>query len=227
MSNDDHPTITDVLDEFRAELRENLSDRTYRSYDSPLQLLVHCIDGYGPNYLSGDDSERWEEANASQDAPRFSEVFGPEYIPQLFSEFLSYFMPRKVQPSKTLAKNTEKTVRKLRKWLTDKGYVEQAATDQPRNSADLVDATKLRTLLEEVTVWGRESDYPDYDEGHFYIEDVGDDAITVNRVTGGGTVTIPLPDEVLANCTETMAISGVIVQDGNTWKFLEVWNVYP
>lgn len=227
MTDNDEPTINQVFAEFRAELRDNLSERTFRGYRSALQLLGHCIDGYGPNHLTNPDRERWEEARDTKDPPRFSEVFGPEYIPRLFGEFLSYFMPRKVQPSKTLAKNAEKTVRKLRKWLVANDYVDQSPSEPPRRSSNLVDATELRTMLEDVTIGGSESNYPDFDEGHFYIREVLDDTITVERVVQPGTIEISLPPEITEKCTENMAISGVIVRNDDTWCFLEVWNVYP
>lgn len=47
----DKVTIDQALDAFLADQRCRLSARTMRNYDDVVDLLRHCLNGYGPNAL--------------------------------------------------------------------------------------------------------------------------------------------------------------------------------
>ena len=52
-------TIDEALSRFLDTQRERLAPHTFRNYDDVIGLLRDCMNGYGPNLLSGADHDRW------------------------------------------------------------------------------------------------------------------------------------------------------------------------
>ncbi|HEY1618128.1 MAG TPA: hypothetical protein VGG25_10945, partial [Streptosporangiaceae bacterium] len=90
----DKVTIDQVLEAFLTDQRCRLSTRTMRNYDDVVDLLRHCLNGYGPHALGQSDHQRWEQAYQAGDEDAFCRLFGPEWILENLSEFLGYFMVR-------------------------------------------------------------------------------------------------------------------------------------
>ena len=147
-------TIDEALDAFLADQRERLSTRTMRNYQDVVDLLRHCLNGYGPNLLDEPGRKRWEQAFATGDEEAFCRLFGPEYILEEIGEFLGYFMVRKVWAGQQLLRSAGTVTKKLAGWLHEHGYVGQAARDGAiergtRAGRDLPRAERLASLLDK------------------------------------------------------------------------------
>jgi hypothetical protein len=110
-------TIDTVLNVFLRAQRLRLSDRTYRNYEDVIRLLRHSLDGYGYTSLSDADARRWKAAFDAGDEEAFCHLFRPEKIPGQLSEFLGYFMVRKVMAGQELLKAAGTVTGKLVRWL--------------------------------------------------------------------------------------------------------------
>ncbi len=65
-------TIDEALDAFVAEQEKRLADRTFRSYVEVIGLFRHCMNGYGPSSLTGEQARRWEAAYEADDDAAFT-----------------------------------------------------------------------------------------------------------------------------------------------------------
>lgn len=149
-------TIDAVLPSFLAEQRVRLSPKTFRKYEEVVELLRHCLEGYGYQRLGDEERRRWEAEFGAHEEGAFCRLFGPEKIPGNLDEFLDYFMVRKVIAGQELLKASGTVTGKLVRWLAERGYIdEESAADasgRAREAArDLPIADRLGMLLHEVT----------------------------------------------------------------------------
>ena len=222
-------TIDQVFEEFLAEQMARLSPKTYRRYEEILDLFRSCLEGYWP----GHDQE---EYNRITDAGgTYCGTFGPEQIAEGLSEFLGYFMPRKVISAKETMKAAGTVTKKLMNWLAEKGYVgddeglqlaEERAGDAARDlpaSQDVVD------LLEAYLDEHAPDHYSREIEDHFMVCRIEPGKLWLEPfASGDGEIgPIPVPHEVTRYCRVGWDISGVVVKTSNGWRLLEVWNVSP
>ncbi len=226
------PNIREALDGFLAEQQARLSTRTYRKYEEVIELLVICLDGYGYLYLDEADRERWEEAFDAGDEAAFSNLFGPEKIPDALGEFLGYFMIRKVIASDELLRASGTVTKKLARWLEERGLLDETGvSEMVEESAeagrDLPRAAQLTDLLYEqsrktnIDVHALADE--DYLEDYLFIEKVEPGALWFER--GIGPVKVPAKAGKLAQ--PGWSINIVLGRKGGTWRILEVGNVYP
>lgn len=113
----DTVTIEQALDAFVEDQRQRLSARTMRGYDDVVELLRHSLNGYGPNALDQAEHRRWEKVFDSGDEEAFCHLFGPERILGHLSEFLGYFMVRKVIAGQELLRSAGTVTKRLAEWL--------------------------------------------------------------------------------------------------------------
>jgi len=112
----DTVTIDQALEAFVEDQRQRLSARTMRGYDDVVELLRHSLNGYGPNALGQAEHRRWEKAFDSGDEEAFCHLFGPERIVGHLSEFLGYFMVRKVIAGQELLRSAGTVTKRLAEW---------------------------------------------------------------------------------------------------------------
>ncbi len=118
------PAINQVFDAFLTDQEARLSAKTARQYGDIIDLLRHCLDGYGWNDLSSEEQKRADSSRkAGGAATTFCDLFGPEHILPNVSEFLGYFMVRKVIAGKDTLRAAGTVTKKLAAWLAAKGYV--------------------------------------------------------------------------------------------------------
>jgi hypothetical protein len=228
-------TIDDVLEAFLTDQREHLSARTMHSYVDVVDLLRHCLNGYGPNTLDKADLKRWEEASEAGDDEAFCRLFGAEYILSEMDEFLGYFMIRKVMAGQGLLRAAGTVTKKLAGWLHEQGYVGDAARDRAvdrgtKASRDLPRAERLANLLYEQSLARTAVDHAGLGPG----DTVGDDLpLRVERVEPGrlfftgvdGPLRVSREASALAEPGWEVTIT--LVRLRGSWKVLEVGNVYP
>lgn len=226
-------TIEAVLDEFLKEQQKRLKSSTMRKYEDVIELFKSSLDGYAYQVLDKQEAALFDRLyNAKGDEHReFCQLFGPEKIPGNVSEFLNYFMIRKVMCGKELKQAAGTVIKKLGKWLQEKGYV------GPEIAAEVVScgATAAKELpATEELAWMLD-DYADYTavdceetiEDHFTIKAVEPGKLRLSSFSETDTMTVSVSPEISDACRVGWEISGAIGKTNNGWCLLEVWNVYP
>jgi hypothetical protein len=228
------PTIAVVLAEFLEEQRPRLAPKIFAQYQDVVELLQHCLNGYGYLTLRELDAKRFDQRfTAPGDAHReFCELFGPEYILPNVGEFLGYFMVRKVSASQALLRAAGTVTKKLAAWLAEKGYADteivKVATEQGAAAArDLPKAEALATRLAAFAEAHDEGDAVEASEDHFRITRVEPGRIWLEGLDGREHGPIRLPQALSRQCEVGWTISGVVGRVGGRWQLLEAWNVYP
>jgi hypothetical protein len=222
-------TIDQVFAEFLAEQEDRLSPRTFRQYESILDLYGSYLESYWPG-RSEKDYGRITKAGGT-----FCGSFGPEELPGGVSEFLGYFMPRKVMAGKDTMRAAGTVTKKLMKWLAEKGYVEDedavemAEERAGRAARELPAAQDAVDLLEAYLDEYSPERYSQEIEDHFTITRIEPGKLWLEPFTSGQRRIgpIPVPREVSQMCQEGWDIGGVVVKTSKGWRLLEVWNVSP
>jgi hypothetical protein len=227
-------TIDDVLEAFLADQRERLSARTLGNYEDVIDLLRLCLNGYGPNSLDEPDRKRWEKAY-QDDEEAFCHLFGPEYILSEVSEFLGYFMIRKVMAGQDLLRAAGTVTKKLATWLHEHGHAGEAARNVAIDrgtaaSRDLPRAERLANLLYEQSLGGAAVNRAALGSGDVIGQDL---SLQIERVEPGklyftgveGPLCVPREASDLAKPGWDVTIT--LLRQRGTWKVLEVGNVYP
>ena len=226
------PTIDDVLAEFLAVQEQRLAPRTFANYRTVVDLLRHCLNGYGHQYLDEDERARFEHAFDAGDEEAFVHLFGPEKIADVLGEFLDYFMVRKVMAGEELLRAAGTVTKKLAKWMAANGYLDaEAAGDAAERGAgaarDLPRAERLSRLLyehAERVAKGYDLDAEDeIVEDYFAIERVEPGALWL---TGGiGPVNVGTKASLVARPGWSVYL--VLWRSPRGWEALEAGNVYP
>ncbi len=230
-----NPTITEILARFLEDQRRRLTPRTFSNYEHVVELLQHCLDGYGHQSLDRADASRFERLYNAEGAEHreFCEIFGPEHILQNLDEFLGYFMVRKVIAGKETLRAAGTVTKKLAAWLAENGYVagrdaEDAAKRGGEAARDLPRAEELASRLRELAVGRGRGDEDDEREGHFRITRVENGRIWLEDGVGGDDVcSLKVPADVARRCQVGWTLSGILGRSGKGWRIVEAWNVYP
>lgn len=219
-------TISQVFDEFLAEQKERLSPKTFSKYRSIVDLYSSYLESYWPGH-SEDEYER-----VTSEGGTFCGTFGPAEILGGYSEFLGYFMPRKVMCGKETMRAAGTVTKKLAKWLSDNGYVGDAggAQELAKDAAkDLPAAQDVLDLLDEFVDTHAPDDYQEEIEDHFWIKSIEPGRLWLRPLTmyDGVIGPVPVPKKVTQLCGQMWDISGVVVKTSQGWRLLDVWNVSP
>lgn len=226
-------TIEAVLDEFLKEQQKRLKPSTMRKYEDIIDLFQSCLDGYGHQYLNKQEAALFDRLyNAEGDEHReFCQVFGPEKIADSVHEFLNYFMIRKVMCGKELMQAAGTVIKKLGKWLKEKGYI------QSEIAAEVVSfgATAAKELPATEELAWMLADYADSTavdcdeviEDHFTIEAVEPGKLRLSPFLGNDEIIVPVSRDISNACRVGWSISGAMGKTGKGWCILEAWNVYP
>ncbi|MDP9386511.1 MAG: hypothetical protein M3Q48_00930 [Actinomycetota bacterium] len=225
------PSIDDVLSEFLAAQEQRLAERTFANYRSVVDLLRHCLNGYGHQYLDDDERRRYEAAVDAGDEDAFVHLFGPRKIVEGLGEFLDYFMVRKVMAGEELLRAAGTVTKKLAKWMAANGYLDAAAADEAVErgtsaARDLPRAERLSRLLFDQAQRGAK-DYGDVAE-----HDIVEDYFTIERVEPGtlwltGDVGVKVTKEASSLAQPGWSVYLVLARTAQGWKLLESGNVYP
>ncbi len=226
-------TIEAVLDEFLKEQQKRLKPSTMRKYEDIIDLFQSCLDGYGHQSLDKQEDGLFDRLyNAEGDEHReFCQVFGPGKIAGSVHEFLNYFMIRKVMCGKELMQASGTVIKKLGKWLKEKGYI------QSESAAEMVScgatAAKELPAMEELSCML--ADYADCTavdcdeviEDHFTIEAVEPGKLRLSAFLGNDEIIVPVSRNISNACRVGWSISGALGKTNKGWRILEAWNVYP
>ncbi len=119
--------IKEVFDQFLSEQKSKLAPKTYRDYESVIDLFENQLDGYAWNGI--DDGEKaYDEAKKQKKS--FIDLYDHTHIEANVGEFLDYFVPRKVMSGdEFILKTCPRVLRKLLKWMRDKKLVDLTNDD--------------------------------------------------------------------------------------------------
>jgi len=228
-------TIEDALDEFLEEQRKRLKRSTMRKYEDIVSLFKSCLNNYAYQYLDEQEEalfDRLYEANGNEHR-EFCQIFGPEKITENVSEFLGYFMVRKVMCGKELMQAAGTVTKKLGKWLKEKGYIESESAEDIVSSGgtaarELPAAEELARMLD---------DYADYTavdvdsgnviEDHFTIDAIEPGKLRLSSIYEDNEIKVPVSREISEASRVGWSFSGAIGKTRKGWRILEAWNVYP
>ena len=114
--------IKDVLAQFLSEQRSKLASKTYRDYESVMDLFERQLDGYAWNNIS-DGTKAYDEAK--QKGRSFVDLYDHTHIESNVREFLDYFVLRKVMAgNEFILKTCPRVIRKLLRWMRTKKLVD-------------------------------------------------------------------------------------------------------
>ncbi len=119
--------IKEVFDQFLSEQKSKLAPKTYRDYESVIDLFENQLDGYVWNGI--DDGEKaYDEAKKQKKS--FIDLYDHTHIEDNVGEFLDYFVPRKVMSGdEFILKTCPRVIRKLLKWMRDKKLIDLTNDD--------------------------------------------------------------------------------------------------
>ena len=221
-----------MLSEFLAAQEQRLAARTFANYRSVVDLLRHCLNGYGHQYLDHDGRRRYEQAFDDGDEDAFVHLFGPEKILEGLGEFLDYFMVRKVMAGEELLRAAGTVTKKLAKWMAANGYLDRAAAGEAVERGttaahDLPKVERLSRLLFDQAQ--REAN--DYRE--VADDDIVEDYFTIERVQPGALwLTGDVGPLKVSRDASSLAKPGwsvylVVARSPLGWRLLESGTVYP
>lgn len=217
-------TIAQVFEEFLADQKARISHKTFLKYQSIIGLYKSYLENYWPG--RDGESEKITKAGGT-----YCGTFGPEDATEGYGEFLGYFMPRKVMCGKDTMQAAGTVTKKLAKWLTEKGYVEDTEEEQERAEVaakDLPNAAAVLEMLEAYVDETAPSRQGNVIEDHFLIEKIEPGKLWLEPLTGSKVIgPVPVPVEVTKLCKESWDIGGVVAKTSSGWRFVEVWNVSP
>lgn len=228
------PTIAEVLLEFLDDQRKRLKPRTMQDYDFTIALLQDALNGYAYNYLDEEDAEMFDRFYEAEGDNRreFCEVFGPEHILPYTEEFLGDFIIRKVMAGKDFPKVAAKVIKKLVKWMKEKGYADPAEADivveaSKQSGKEGVKAEELANLLYEYGMSKTFAKPNETLEEYFTFSRVEKDKFWAEAMDGREIGPFEVPERIASVCKEGWSFSGLVGRVGKKWHVLGVGNVYP
>jgi hypothetical protein len=190
-------TIAQVFEEFLADQKDRISAKTFSKYRSIIQLYESYLESYWP----GHDGK---SGTITKAGGTYCGTFGPEDATNGYSEFLGYFMPRKVMCGKETMQAAGTVTKKLAKWLAEKGHIRDTEDAQERAGEAARNLPNAQTVLDILSTYVDETAPAKHGgeiEGHFWIEKIEPGKLWVNSLTGPSLIgPIPVPMQVTALC---------------------------
>jgi hypothetical protein len=219
-------TIAQLFTEFLADQKARLSPKTYDRYDG----IIHLFRSYLESYWPGHDQKEYQAITKAKGT--YCETFGAEDMTAGFSGFLDYFMPHKVIGSDDTMKAAGTVIKKLAKWLAEKGYADDDDTLTEEVRAAARDLPATQKLLNRLGDWLAENGPVDSKrkvEGHFLIQRIGPRELWLTPFMTGDPVIgpIPVPAKIARACKLDWDIGGVVALTAKGWRLVEVWNISP
>jgi hypothetical protein len=219
-------TIDKLFAEFLADQEARLSPQTYDKYEQIIHLYRSYLESYRPDH-SGKEYEAITKAKVT-----YCGTFGAEEIASGFSEFLGYFMPRKVIAGNETMKAAGTVTKKLAKWLVQKGHTKDDESIRELVGRAARDLPASQTLLDRLDDWLAENAPEEHGrkvEGHFSIERVEPGRLWLEPIHSGERTVgpIPVPEKLTRAFKVGWDVGGVVGETAQGWRLVEVWNIAP
>ncbi len=117
------PNIDEVLDSFFHEEKKGLASSSLNQYSIIIGFLRECLNSCGYQFLEEDEYHLWKKLSRNKKKGReFCQIFGPDKIPEIIDDFLSYFM-LKLCCGKNMIIASGRVIKRLGLWLKEKKYI--------------------------------------------------------------------------------------------------------
>lgn len=224
------PSVTEVLDGFLD--RPSATDED----EAVVDLLRSYLDGYGHLMLSGEEAQLFRvRHDEDEEAGAFCNLFGPGFILDGLSEFLGWFVIRKVAAGPELVSAFGPVIDRLVAWMVEEGIVPAEAADGATELAtaatgNLPAADELSTLLynsreeldEEAVL-----EYVDWEAEMAEISRIEPGRLWFRSELGEiGPVIVPERATEIARLGWGVSAPGFGRTEAG-WSLLEMGNVYP
>ena len=211
-----------------------MKPRTYEGYEDAIYYFEQFLNGYAHQYLNEKDSKLFDKLY-NEVNKEYCEIFGSDKIGSSeISEFLDYFMIRKVIGSKELMKTVGRVMQKFVKWMNEKGYMPE---DEFETTAEIVDELKdelpkVRELSGLIYnyIWNNPiDDLTEKVDGYFRVTKIEtrklwlEDYMWIKGTVGPVSVSTGIS----SMCKVGWVINLGMGKTGKSWKMLECGNVYP
>lgn len=228
-------SIDVALKEFLNDQQERLKQRTYNEYASVIDLFRVYLNSYAPNFLEEEKFEKWQEKFESDEAC-YTKLFEPSEITSTeYSDFLGYFIIRKVASGESFMKQAVRVMKKYSKWLLDNDYIDQDHYDDLKSyfaggqGQALSNTEKVADLIYEQAQKSPDVEYENLLDDYFTITAVQSKQLwfeeTLGAETGIGPVVV---SEKISNlCEEGWDINLLIGKHNGKWYIIESGQVYP
>jgi hypothetical protein len=219
-------TIDQLFEEFLDDQEARLSPKTFDKYERIIHLYRSYLESYWPDH-SGKDYETITKAKGT-----YCGTFGADDITSGFSEFLGDFMPRKVIAGNETMKAAETVIKKLARWLVERGHTEDDESIRELVGTTARDLPASQKLLDRLDDWLAESAPEEYGrevEGHFWITRVAPGQIWLDPLLSGERTIgpIPVPEKFTRACKVGWDVGGAVAETAQGWRLVEVWNISP
>src|SRR5699024_5383417 len=98
-------TIQVAVAKFLEAQKKRLKERTFRDYDSVMDLFCIYLNSYGANYIGGELKTKWESAYQTDEEAFVKLAPISEVDSSTYAEFLEYFVIRKVASDESFMKD--------------------------------------------------------------------------------------------------------------------------
>lgn len=228
-------TIQVVVAKFLEAQKERLKERTFRDYDSVMDLFCVYLNSYGPNYIDGELEAAWEEAYQTDEAAFVKLAPISEVDSSTYAEFFEYFLIRKVASSESFMKDCSRVLKKFSKWIFENKYIDESHYEDLNGyfkggkTSSLSDATKVTDLLYNHSLQNQDTEYEETQEGYFTIVEKEGSKLWIEDEFGDKDIDGPLvvPKKIADLCRVGWDLSMLIGKRNGKWYVVEMGNVYP
>jgi len=225
-------TIKQVLNDFLKEQRARVKLGTYRDYKEAISLFEDCLNGYAYQYLDERDGKRFEEL--ARKGKEFCEIFGPSNVgANEISEFLDYFMVKKVIGSKEFMKNVGRVMGRFVRWMNEKGYMNDEEFKITVERVDTLkdDLPKVGELANMIYDYIEDDPVEDVTEtmdGYFRITKIKPGELWFEEMGRGPSIGPTfVSHEISSLCKVGWVICLELGKTAKGWQMLESGYVYP
>lgn len=226
-----NPTIESIFRQYLDDCA--VSKKGKASREDAIDLFTDSLNGYAYQSLSEDETKIFEHyfELENDEHKEFCEIFGADKIIENISEFVGYFLIRKVMGSATFLGKAAKEIEHLCYWLEKNkfisseearegaGYAATAAKLLPRSEKAaqlLCAAAQQYNGIAEVV-----------EEGTMDITKVSSDSIWLCPIGGKEVGPIFLPKNVTDLLEVGWDINCALAKHRGKWLVVEVGNIYP
>lgn len=227
-----NPNIEDIFARFLKSQQKRLKPKTFHRYEEVIDLMRHCLNGYGYHELDSSSEVALYEKLYFHKNLEFCVIFGPKKILPSLSNFLNYFMIRKVMASEALLQASGTVTKKLVRWMeenefTDAEEARRACRIAAEAARELPAAERLARLLYDYAQTHAPRYWTSELDDYFSIDEIQPGVLLLSGLSTNGNVELKIPKEITDHCRVGWQVNLLLGKTRNGWCILETGNVYP
>ena len=227
------PNIDEALDSFLKDQGKGLASSTLNQYTVITGFLRECLNSCGYQFLEEEEYKLWKKLSGKKKRGReFCQLFGPDKIPEIIDDFLSYFM-LKLFCGKSMIKASGKVTKKLGLWLKDKRYISYEESSMMVEMGEIAVKElplakefeeKLFRLVEKITLPQGEEKIEDV----FLIKEIQGNRIYLSATeVNRGTIPVDLSADLARLCKPGWLVYLHLLHTPQGWRISMTGGVDP